>query len=224
MKVMKTLSRTILPFIIMFLFSCAVITVNIYFPARDVEKAYENLENQLMKPPAAKPGAPSSTKPKTSPPAKPAPPSSSPQSFLNPSTWFVSVAYAEDNLAVQISQHIMRMPDVVNAYRRMGKRLPIINRLRDRRLVGEANTGFLTPFTRLKRNDALALSDENHDRSIVILGMAKAILEINHLPINKKNLDKVYPKAAAQFADLRRKKAKPGWKIQLPNGKWVVKR
>ncbi len=215
MKILKTFSRTLLPFILVFLFSCAVITVNIYFPARDVEKAYENLENQLMKPP-----------PPSQPKKNPKPPvlsPSNPQSRLNPASWFVSVAYAEENLAAQISRYIIRMPEVVNAYRRMGRRLPVINRLRDKRWVGEANNGLLIPFTRLKRSDALAVNDENHDRSIVILGMAKAILQINHLSINKKNLDKVYPKAAAQFADLRRKRAKAGWKIQLPNGKWVVK-
>jgi uncharacterized protein YdbL (DUF1318 family) len=102
--------------------------------------------------------------------------------------------------------------------------MPQIDRLRSQKLVGEANTGFLTPLVKLGRRDALLMNDENHDRSVVILGMAKAILKINHLPTNKKNLDKVYPQAAAQFAKLRRSRAKPGWKIQLPDGKWVVKR
>jgi len=216
MKNFKTFTRTILPFMIVFFFSCAVITVNIYFPAREVEKAYENLEDQLMKKGPAQP--------QKGPSKSPSGDSSGPQSLLNPSTWFVQTAYAEDSLYKQISRHIMKMPEVVNAYRRMGKRLQTINQLRNKRLVGESNSGLLSPLKRLNRNQALAMKDENHDRSIVILGMAKAIIEINHLKINKKNLDKVYPKAAAQFAELRRRRAKPGWKIQLADGKWVVKR
>ncbi len=218
MRLLKLSMHTILPFIIVLLFSCAVITVNVYFPAHDVEKAYENLEDQLMKggtpPPAEKKGPVK--------PSKPAPSDS--QSWLNPGSWLVSPAYAGENLAAEIAQRIMRMPEVIKAYRRMGKRLPIINRLRDRKLVGEAKSGFLEPFVRLNRKEAFALEDENHDRSIIINGMARAILEINHLPVNHKNMANVYPKAAAQFAELRRKRAKPGWKIQMPDGQWVVKR
>ncbi len=216
MKLFRTFARTTLPFFMMFFFSCAVITVNIYFPARDVEKAYENLEDQLMKETPSQP----QKNPSNSPPNS----STNPQSFLNPFSWFVSAAYAGDNLAAQISRNIMKMPEVVNAYRRMGKRINIMNALRDKHLVGESNSGLLSPLTHLSRDQALAMKDENHDRSTVIFGMAKAILEINHLKANKKNIDQVYPKAAAQFAKLRRERARSGWKIQLPDGKWIVKR
>jgi len=217
MKMLKLFFRSVLPFLVVFTFSCAVITVNIYFPAHDVEKAYENLEDQLMNP---SPGKQPSQQQQTPEEGK----SGDDNSFLNPGSWFVQTAYAEDNLAAKISQHIMKMPKVVNAYHRMGKRIAKINQLRDRKLVGESNSGLLTPFVKLNRTKALLVNDENHDRATVILGMAKAILQINHLPINKKNLDKVYPQAAAQFAKLRRNRAKPGWKIQLPDGKWVIKK
>ncbi len=216
MKFYKVFFRSILPFMVVFTFSCAVITVNIYFPARDVEKAYENLEDQLMNPSPEK-QSPEQQKPEEKP-------SKDTNSFLNPGSWFVQVAFAADDLAAKISRHIMKMPEVVEAYRRMGKRIKEINRLRDKKLVGESNTGLLSPLTKLNRTQALLMKDENHDRATVILGMAKAILQINHLPINKKNLDKVYPQAAEQFAKLRRSRAKPGWKIQLPDGKWVVKK
>ncbi len=217
MKIFKVFIRSVLPFLVIFSFSCAVITVNIYFPAKDVEKAYEDLENQLMKPPTD-----TESSPQKAPDKEPS--DDDTQGFLSPGSWFVQTAYAGDSLSVKISRLIMKMPDVVNAYRRMGKRMPQIDRLRDRKLVGEANSGMLAPFATLNRNQALLMKDENHDRSIVIMGMARAILKINHLEINKKNLDKVYPQAAAQFAELRRKRARPGWKIQLPNGKWVVKK
>ncbi len=217
MKIFKVFIRSVLPFLVIFSFSCAVITVNIYFPAKDVEKAYEDLENQLMKPPTD-----TESSPQKAPDKEPS--DDDTQGFLSPGSWFVQTAYAGDNLSVKISRLIMKMPDVVNAYRRMGKRMPQIDRLRDRKLVGEANSGMLAPFATLNRNQALLMKDENHDRSTVIMGMARAILKINHLEINKKNLDKVYPQAAAQFAELRRKRARPGWKIQLPNGKWVVKK
>jgi len=219
MKLLKVFFRSVIPFLIVFTFSCAVITVNIYFPAHDVEKAYENLEDQLMNPSSGKHLPQQQQTPEKKKNGEDT------NSFLNPGSWFIQKAYAgDDDLAAKISQYIMKMPEVVNAYRRMGKRMPQIDRLRSQKLVGEANSGFLTPLVKLGRQDALLMKDENHDRSFVILGMAKAILKINHLEINKKNLDKVYPQAAAQFAKLRRSRAKPGWKIQLPDGKWIVKK
>lgn len=108
--------------------SCAVITVNIYFPAKDVNEAYKSLEKDLMdtgkKPDEKKPEGK---------------PQSSILFELIPS------AYAQESgLAEKISELVKKMPDVVDAYREMGARLTDTDRLRDSGMVGEGNSGMLT--------------------------------------------------------------------------------
>src|SRR4030042_4710067 len=103
------------------LISCAVITVNIYFPEKDVKEAYKSLEKELMKP--------DKEMDQKKPEAKP-------ESSIR--FEFVPSAYAQEpGLADRISDIIKKMPDVVTAYRQMGDRLPDIDRLRDGGTVGE---------------------------------------------------------------------------------------
>ena len=47
---MKGKMRFLLAGFIFVLVSCAVITVNIYFPEKDVKEAYKTLEKELMGP------------------------------------------------------------------------------------------------------------------------------------------------------------------------------
>ena len=43
--------------------ACAIITVNVYFPEKDVKAAYKSLEDDLLDPTPKKPGSTSSPKP-----------------------------------------------------------------------------------------------------------------------------------------------------------------
>ncbi len=203
---MKVKIRLITATLLFVLVSCAVITVNIYFPEKDVKEAYKSLEKELMKP---------ETEQKK--------PEAKPESSLR--FEFVPSAYAQEaGLADRISEIIKKMPDVVNAYKQMGERLPAIDRLRDSGVVGEGKDGMLAMREGvLSPADRKFVDQENENRKTVIRGMAKAIVRINRVPENEANLNQVMPQATDQFASIRRDSAKKGWWIQDTSGNWVKK-
>ena len=85
---------------IFFIFvSCAVITVNIYFPEKDVKEAYKTLEKELM-------GTDQKTDEKK--------PAGKPESSIR--FEFIASAYAQESgQAERITEMVKKMPDVVNA-------------------------------------------------------------------------------------------------------------
>jgi len=187
--------------------SCAVITVNIYFPEKDVKEAYKVLEKELMDT-DKKPGEKLEGKP---------------QSALG--FEFVPSLYAQESgLADKISEIVKKMPDVVEAYRQMGARIADTDRLRDSGAVGEGNNGLL-----VEREGSLSPADkkivemENANRKTVMNGMTRAIIRINRVPENEENLRQVLPQATQQFAAIRRDSAKKGWWVQDSNGNWSRK-
>ncbi len=191
------------------LISCMVITVNIYFPEKEVKEAFKALEKELM--------TPEGEKPKSDPDVKPG----SSIRF----EWVTSAYAQEPGLSDKIAEMVKRMPDVVNAYKEMGARITDIDKLRDSGGVGEGNGGML-----LVRDEKLLNPDqkkwvaaENENRKTVINGMAKAIIRINRAPENEQNLKQVMPQAVEQFSSIRRDSAKKGWWIQSPDGNWSRK-
>jgi len=199
--------------VVFFLVSCAIITVNIYFPEKDVKEAYKALEKELMTPGDSGPEKPQEGKTES-------------RSENRMNLQLVSVAFAQESgLAENIAQIIKRMPDVVNAYKEMGARIGEIDRLRDTGAAGEGKEGLLVARDDklLKPADRQLMAKENENRTTVITGMAKAIVRTNRLPENDQNLRQVMPQAAETFAALRRDNAKKGWWIQDPSGNWVRK-
>jgi uncharacterized protein YdbL (DUF1318 family) len=189
--------------------SCMVITVNIYFPEKEVKEAFKALEKELM--------TPEGENPKPSPDVKPG----SSIKF----EWVASAYAQEPGLSDKIADMVKKMPDVVNAYKEMGARITDIDKLRDSGGVGEGNSGML-----VVRDEKLLTPDhkklvaaENENRRTVINGMAKAIIRINRVPENDQNLKQVMPQAVEQFASIRRESAKKGWWIQSPDGNWSRK-
>jgi hypothetical protein len=214
MKMMKKRTKLVgLAFLLMAA-ACAVITVNIYFPEKDVKEAYKELEKELMTPGQKM----EEQKPATSPEEK-----ASPESSMR--FEFVASAYAQESaLAEKIADLVRKMPDVVNAYGEMGARIADTDRLRDSGAVGEANDGLLVPREKgLSPGDTKIVDSENENRRTVISGMARAIIRINRVPENPDNLKQVMPQATDQFAAIRRDAAKTGWWIQLPDGNWRKK-
>jgi len=197
--------------------ACAFITVNVYFPEKDVKQAYKSLDEMLLKqgqqqgpaeaPPAGEQGAPEKK----------------PVSLL-PSFSFVGEAHAQDDIADRLASELSGIPEVQNAYDEMRGRLPQLNALRDSGAVGEAADGSVVVRDAARAGAAQALVQaENGNRKTVIVNMAKAILRINKQPENKEALRQVLGKAAATFAETKREEAKKGWWIQLANGRWVQK-
>jgi hypothetical protein len=210
---MKKRLRFALPAVFMVIAACAVITVNIYFPERDVQEAYRALEKELMtdqkngnqqqeRKPEVKPGAGSSLR-----------------------FDFIASAYAQESgMAEKIAEIVRKMPDVVSAYKDMGARIAETDRLRDSGAAGEGNEGLLVPReTPLSAGDRNILDTENENRRTVIRGMAKAIVRVNRVPETPENMSQVMPQATEQFAKLRRDAAKKGWWIQDANGNWSRK-
>jgi uncharacterized protein YdbL (DUF1318 family) len=190
--------------------SCAVITVNIYFPEKAVQEAYKNLEKELMAP----------EEKQQTPEEKPAGKTEGSFRFD-----FVASAYAQEpGLADKIAEIVKKMPDVVNAYKEMGARIAETDRLRDSGQVGEGNKGLLVPRQQnLSAADKKTVDMENENRQTVMRGMARAIIRINRVPENDANLKQVTPQAIDQFAGIRRDAAKRGWWIQTPDGNWTKK-
>lgn len=188
--------------------SCAVITVNIYFPEKDVKEAYKVLEKELM--------APSEKGEEQKPAGKP-------ESSIR--FEFISSAHAQEaGMADKIANAVKKMPDVVNAYKEMGARITDTDRLRDSGAVGEANNGLLVERERgLSPADKKIVDAENENRRTVINGMTRAIIRINRQPETPDNISQVKPQATQQFAAIRRDAAKKGWWIQDENGNWSRK-
>ena len=198
---------------LVFMASCAVITVNIYFPEKDVKEAYKALEKELMGPGKGE----QEKQPKSNPEGKP---EGSIRFDLVPS------AYAQEpGLSDKIAEIVRKMPDVVNAYKEMGSRMADIDRLRDSGAAGEGNNGLLVVRDEklLSPADRSLIETVNQNRRTIIQGMTKAIIRINRAPENEQNLRQVMPQAVEQFAAIRRDSAKKGWWIQNPDGNWVRK-
>lgn len=191
--------------------ACAVITVNIYFPEKDVKEAYKSLEKELMAPDKKmeekKPGKKSEVRP---------------EGFFG--FEIVSPAYAEEGLADKIAEMVKKMPEVVSAYKEMGARIADTDKLRDNGLVGEGNKGLLVPREKtLSPAEKKVVDAENENRKMVMNGMAKAIVRINRAQETPENLKQVSPQASEQFASIRRDSAKKGWWIQDAAGNWSRK-
>jgi hypothetical protein len=114
------------------------------------------------------------------------------------------------------------MPEVVNAYKEMGARLPAIDKLRDSGAVGEGKDWLLVVRDeKLMTPEGKRLVEmENGNRRTVMNGMARAIIRINQVPENDSNLKQVLPQATEQFAAIRRDSSRKvgGSKINMETG------
>jgi hypothetical protein len=233
-KVTGTLIQVFIVTLSFYLFSCATVTVNVYFPAEEVRQAYETLEEELLKPPQEE-------TPGTERAPKQGEVEKKPQSLLKYpdkpqlqsrrliilkrkfSLDLSKFVWAQDNLDREIVNEIRNMPDVVQAYRNRGKRLDVINNMLSQGKVGLGNKGLLVQRGDLTNEEKADFNAENKDRETIIEGMAKAIVKINNIDPTSQNIKRVIPEAAEQFAAVRRNEAQPGWWIQLPDGSWRQK-
>ncbi len=215
--------------------SCAIVTINVYFPAEEVKDAFKSLEDELLgntdeqeqendtdaddiDPLDSMDSDPSAINFKTNPDI-----STTKVIATRNLLSLIPSAYAGDNLTKKILSRIKSDPAVQKAYDRRNGRLSSINKLLSKRLVGEGNKGLIVPRGSLSGSETKAVNDENADRKIIIEGMAKAIIEINKLDMTPNNIKSVMPQAAESFAAVRRDEVKAGSLIQLPDGKWRSK-
>lgn len=197
--------------------ACAIITVNVYFPEKDVKEAYKSLDDMLLKQQGDK--APEGVVPQRDQKKRE---ESKPLGRFRLS--LVSEAYAEDKVADDLAVELSSMPEVLKAYEELNARLQKLDALRDSGAVGESRQGLISVRdpAKLGGNEAVVKA-VNDSRKVIITGMARAILKINNQPVSDKGLKQVLGKAAATYAATRQEAARPGWWIELPNGKWVQK-
>jgi hypothetical protein len=201
--------------------ACAIITVNVYFPEKAVKEAYKSLDDMLLKDGDGK--APGAVKqPGGSPGVTDGKPQSSLFNLL-PAFSFCGVAHAAENYGDDLAVELAGMPEVDKAYADMSSRMPRLNILFDTAAVGLTSQGLVTvrDKTKITAQDEQLVNSENQSRKLLVNSMAKAILKITKVQESKAALDQVLGKAAATYADTRREAAKPGWWIQLANGRWV---
>lgn len=100
----------------------------------------------------------------------------------------------------------------LNAVRaRMEQRLSTVDQLKDRKLLGENNRGFLEPRAALAAADEKLMADENADRAAVYAALA-AQYGVPAEEVGRKRAEKI---AGA---------SRPGVWIQMPDGTWFEKR
>jgi hypothetical protein len=116
--------------------ACAIITVNVYFPEKDVKAAYKDLEDELLEQAPKKPESAPSPKPSSGLDRR---------SILAAGgllrVALVAEAFAQDDLSARIAEEIRKDPDVVAAYKRIGQKLGRLNELREGGLVVEGKDG-----------------------------------------------------------------------------------
>ncbi|SNB47293.1 DUF1318 domain-containing protein [Geobacter sp. DSM 9736] len=202
--------------------ACAIITVNVYFPEKDVKQAYKSLDEMLLKQGDSQEGAQPGTGSGNGAEGE-----NKPQSWLlykGVSLFLVTEAHAEEPVADQLAIEISSMPEVLKAYDEMKERLSLMDRLRESGAVGETKQGLVSVRDKGKLGgNQAAVEAENSNRKTIITAMAKAILKLNKQPQDSAALNQVLGKAAASYASTKQEEAKTGWWIELQNGRWVQK-
>jgi uncharacterized protein YdbL (DUF1318 family) len=201
-----------------FLAACAIITVNVYFPEKDVKQAYKSLDEVLLnqgestgKGELPFPEPKSDEKPHSG---------LLPFRFSFPPEAAAQESKTSDTLAVELAM----MPEVLAAYEEMTGRLPRLNGLRDSGVVGETFQGLVSVRDKSRSSEAQALVEaENKNRKSVITGMARAIIKNNKQKETKEAMSQMLPRSAASYAAIRKEEAKPGWWLLVAPDRWVQK-
>jgi len=204
--------------------SCAIITVNVYFPEKAVKDAFKSVDGMMLKGGDDAITAPENQLDKgieKTPEVKPL----SRIIRMLPAVSFVATAHAADNSSDELAVELASMPEVTQAYEVMNKNLSRVHELLATGAVGLTSQGLITARdkTSITPQDEVMLKAENSSRKVIITGMAKAILKISKQTLTTANMDQLLGKSAATYAEAKREEAAPGWWMQLGNGRWVQK-
>jgi uncharacterized protein YdbL (DUF1318 family) len=197
---MKKKSRFLILGVIVFIISC--VTVNIYFPAAEVQKAADVIVEdvrQLDKKQDQKPQEQQKLN----------------QYYqkLKKLSWGTAEAYAQIDIEVT-TPAIRALKDSIKA------RFPQLKPFYDKGNVGESNTGFLenrdlgNMSLKEKADLSRLIEQENKDRKDLYAEIMKA---------NKFGPD-VLPQIQKIFANSWRDKSQSGWWIQKDSGEWEKKK
>lgn len=204
--------------IAMLTLTCARITVNVYFPAAELEDAATQIEQEIRSdtPDGGAPEAPS-----------PAPSSDSvpkagrePQGAILWPLWrYVHLTIGPATAEAQGIDVNIKTPTIRSLIASRKQRYTSLRPLLDQCILGETQNGLVEltsqPGVSLKdKARAKQLRDqENRDRQKLYQEIATA----NHLPAAR------IGDVAAIFANVNQREAPRGWCIQEANGKWQKK-
>jgi uncharacterized protein len=206
--------------IAMLTLTCARITVNVYFPAAELEDAATQIEQEIRSD-TPDGGVPDTTSPAPSSDSVPKPPAEpKPQGAILWPLWrhvhlTIGPAIAE---AQGINVNI-QTPTIRSLIASRKQRYASLQPLLDQCILGETQNGLveLTSQPGISLQDkarAKQLRDqENRDRQRLYQEIATA----NNLPAARVG------DVAAIFANVNRREAQRGWCIQEANGKWQKK-
>jgi uncharacterized protein YdbL (DUF1318 family) len=185
------------------IFVAACVTVNIYFPAAEVQKAADQIVEEVSKEPAS-----------SEPEKGPSPSQSLREDVL---VWVARLLVPPAEAAVDIE---VSTPAIRALKKSMKKRFAMLKPYYVRGVVGENNRGYLeirdSASLSLKEKARLKslVKDENRDRR----ALYEEIIRANKMDA------KVLPQVEGLFANSwREKRARPGWWIQSDDGTWVQK-
>jgi uncharacterized protein YdbL (DUF1318 family) len=185
------------------LVSC--VTVNIYFPAAAIQKAADQIVDDVRKTPDQKP----ESKP------EPKPDKSSRLDRIR----VVRLGPAEAEAGAGAVDLNVSTPAIRNLRASLGNRFPMLQPLYAKGAIGETNTGFVAirdpnVLSLKERADLNRLVDqENADRQ----GLYTEIMRANNLDMSR------IGEVQRLFANSWRDKSARGWWIQFDNGQWGKK-
>ncbi len=187
---------------VVFLVSC--VTVNIYFPAAAIQKAADEIVEDVRKLPEEKPGQQPEQKPEKK------------------SLWeqfrLVHLGPAEAYAAAAVDVNVST-PAIRALRGSMTNRFPQLQPLYSKNAIGETNNGLVavrdTGALSLKEKADLnrLVEQENADRQALYAEIIKA----NNLDMGRLG------EVQKLFANSWRDKSSPGWWIQQDNGQWAKK-
>ena len=202
---MTSKRRWLIGLLMVLLVSC--VTVNIYFPAAAIQKAADQIVDDVRKAPEPAPEQTPEQKREQAPDKK---------SGLE---WFRVVAIgatAAHAAAVDVN---VSTPAIRALKASMAARFPQLQPLYGKGAVGETNNGLVV----VRDTGALSLkekadvnrlvSEENRDRTALYTEIIKA----NNIDMGQ------LPEVQKIFANSWRGKSAPGWWIQQDNGQWAKK-
>jgi uncharacterized protein YdbL (DUF1318 family) len=188
--------------------TCAKITVNIYFPAAEIQDAATQIEREVRQ---------KETTPTAPPASEPSTPPGKPQGSMRwPGSWRVHLSLGVPEAAAQHIDINVTTPAIRQLIAERKRRFPSLVPLFKQGALGENNRGLveirsLEGLSLRDKSRAKALSQqENQDRQ----RLYQAIAEANNIPANK------VTEIATIFAGVNRREAQAGWWIQQPNGSW----
>ena len=191
--------------------TCARITVNIYFPAAEIQDAATQIEQEVRQEEMA-PGESTPTEPTVPAPRQPS-------SGLWPYRWRVRLSLAVPEAHAQKININRKTPAIRRLIEARKKRFRQLVPLFNAGALGENNRGLVN----IRSLKSLSLKDkaraktlrqqENRDRQSLYQELGKA----NKIPANK------VKDIAIIFAKVNRKEARSGWWLQEPDGNWRKK-